>query len=207
MTDTPAIEVVLWDADGVLQRSAPGFLDAVRGLCGEPSRVDEFVQEVFAAEKPALAGEGSFPEALQQVLVRWGSEVSLKDALAIWTMIEPDAAAFDRVRRLRATGTSVGLATNQQTHRAAIMLDGLGYAREFDHVFCSCHLGRVKPSRDYFRAALNVLAVPAGQVLFIDDHQRNVSAARAEGLQAARFHLDEGMAALDALLAGYGLAP
>ena len=106
---------------------------------------------------------------------------------------------------MRSAGTTVALATNQQAHRASLMLDGLGYGREFDHVFCSCHIGWAKPSREYFRHALDVLGTPAERVLFVDDHDRNVDAATLEGLQAARFHLDEGIEALDALLAEHGL--
>ncbi len=207
MSETPRIAAVLWDADGVLQRSAPGFLDAVRELCGDTARTDVFVREVFEAEKPALTGEQDFPQALAGLLARWSSSVPVVEALELWKMIEPDAAAFERVRRVRSAGTVVALATNQQAHRASLMLEGLSYAREFDHVFCSYRIGWAKPSREYFRHALDVLALPADRVLFIDDHDRNVAAAQAEGLCAARFHLDEGMAALDALLARHGLSP
>ena len=203
--NNPTIRAVLFDADGVLQRTRPGFLDELGRLCGEPGNVEAFIRDVFQAEKPCLVGDGDFEALLSSVLERWGSPVSTEDALRVWTMIDPDTHALGLIRTLRGNGTTVALATNQQRHRADFMLNGLGYADEFDHILCSCFLGYAKPSVAYFTKSVNLLGIPADELLFIDDHESNVESAKVAGLQAHRYHLDEGPEALRNLLERYGL--
>lgn len=199
------IRAVLFDADGVVQRTKPGWLDELKRLCGSPEDVETFIQDVFKAEAPCLLGEGDFGESLASVLQKWESPVTLSEALSIWTMIDPDDAVLGLVRTLRANGTIVGLATNQQRHRADFMLNDLGYIDEFDHILCSCFIGHAKPGAEYFRESVGILGLPADAILFIDDHDRNVESARAAGLQSHRYHLDEGLDALRNLLEVYGL--
>jgi len=199
------IRAVLFDADGVVQRTKPGWLDELGRLCGNPKDVENFIQEVFKAEEPCLLGEGDFEVLLSSVLQRWGSPVSVEEALRVWTMIDPDDAVLGLIRKLRASGTRVALATNQQPHRAEFMLNNLGYAEEFDHILCSCFIGYAKPGVEYFQKSVSILGLPAGELLFIDDHDKNVATARAAGLQSHRFHLDDGVEALHGILKRYDL--
>lgn len=119
--------------------------------------------------------------------------------------IEPSAEALLVVEALRLGGTSVALATNQQAYRADFMSSELGYTNIFDHLFYSCELGLAKPGPEYFQAILQTLNQPAERVLFIDDHETNVAAARAVGLHAQVYHLDSGAARMSCLLGEYGL--
>lgn len=54
----------------------------------------------------------------------------------------------------------------------------------FDHHFASHLMGCVKPDREAFEYVISALAVPAPQILFFDDNQLNVDAARYTGMQA-----------------------
>ena len=206
MSDGTQIQAVLFDADGVVQQTGPDWLGALKRLCGDADRAEDFLAEVFAAERPCLLGEGDFAESLDAVLKRWNSRATTAEALRVWTMIEPDQLVFERVRALRSRGVLVALATNQQAYRADHMLDALGYAREFDSVFCSCHMGHAKPSTEYFLAALDELKLPPERVLFVDDHDANVEAAKSVGMLSSRFHLSQGARALDDLLFNFGLS-
>ena len=201
----PEIQAVLFDADGVLQRTKPDWLSRLKQLCGDPDNVEQFLTDVFDAELPCLVGVGDFESALAKVLKQWNSAGTASEALNIWTMIDPDDTVFELIRALRSNGMLVALATNQQQHRANYMLNELGYADEFDHVFCSCRLGYAKPSAKYFEKVLEILDLPAESALFIDDHEENVEAAKKVGLQAAWYRLDEGIAAMVRLLNRYGL--
>jgi putative hydrolase of the HAD superfamily len=201
----PDIQAVLFDADGVIQRTKPEWLDKLKDLCGDPLRVEQFLADVFDAERPCLVGTGEFKSSLAKVLKRWNSAASLSQALNVWTMIAPDDAVFGLIRKLRANGVLVALATNQQKYRADFMLNELGYANEFDYVFCSCDLGHAKPDQEYFGKAVEILALPAETTLFIDDHDSNVEAAKGVGLQACRYHLDDGLAAMVNILNSYQL--
>jgi len=55
----------------------------------------------------------------------------------------------------------------------------------FHHHFASHLMGRVKPDADAFREVVTALDVPASQILFFDDNQMNVDAAKLVGLHAA----------------------
>jgi putative hydrolase of the HAD superfamily len=200
------IRAVLLDADGVVQIPQPTWLASLGALCGDPDRTDEFLADVFAAEKPCVTGGVDFKPALAEVLRKWRSSVSVEDALQTWTQIEPSADVLALARALRDSGVTVCLATNQQAHRANFMTTTLGYANHFDHLLYSCELGHSKPSAEYFSSALARVMIDPAQALFVDDHEMNVSAARDCGLRAEVFHLSEGAERLHEILKGYGLS-
>ena len=202
---TAPIRAVLFDADGVVQIPRPSWLASLAALCGIPDRTDEFLADVFAAEKPCLAGRGDFEPALAAVLRKWRSSVALEDALQIWTEIEPSADTLGVVRALRSAGIAVALTTNQQAHRANYMANGLGYAEHFDHLLYSCELGHAKPSAAFFSSALVRIATEPERTLFIDDDEANVAAARDGGLHAEVYHLSEGVGRLHEVLKRHGL--
>ena len=54
------------------------------------------------------------------------------------------------------------------------------------------------------QAIVDHLGMASESLLFIDDHQSNVDAARESGLQAERFHVDEGFEKLKGVLEHYG---
>jgi len=63
-------------------------------------------------------------------------------------------------------------------------IEAMGLAHRFERLYLSHQIGQLKPSRQAFETALEDLAVAPSAVLFLDDIQSNVSAARAIGLQA-----------------------
>lgn len=56
-----------------------------------------------------------------------------------------------------------------------------------ERVIASCHLGARKPDRVFFDRLLDTVGADAHEVLFVDDREENVEAARAVGLRAHRF--------------------
>jgi putative hydrolase of the HAD superfamily len=58
---------------------------------------------------------------------------------------------------------------------------------DFNHHTFSHRLRMVKPEAAIYRHAIAGLGVPAENVLFIDDREENVEAARAAGLQAIQY--------------------
>lgn len=159
------------------------------------------LEAIFAAERPSLRGSGDFANALNTVLKEFESKATLEEALSLWTHIEPVEEIF---RLLPAVSVPVCLASNQQSHRAQYMRYKLNYEERFHHLFLSCDLGFCKPDREYFQAIVDHLGMASESLLFIDDHQSNVDAARESGLQAERFHVDEGFDKLKGVLEHYG---
>lgn len=198
------IRHVLLDADGVLQRVPGGWRGAIAPFLGADT--DAFMDDVFVAELPSLAGEGGFLPALATVLERYGASTPAAELHeAVWCRIEVEPASVDVVRTLRRHGYGVHLGTNQQPERAAYMRRALGYDELFD-VSCYSHeLGAAKPDPAYFERAASRIGAEIGSILFVDDRADNVAAARSVGMPAERWDLDEGHDALERRLAGHGV--
>jgi HAD superfamily hydrolase (TIGR01509 family) len=206
--DGTAISTVLLDADGVIQRTAPGWRDTLLSFLGPRAAAegDSFLYEIFVAERPTMTGRIDFGDSLKGVLGRFGIDASVEEVLACSTWIDVYADMIDAVRQLRAAGILCCLATNQQTRRAAHMRSQLGYDQSFDRQFYSCELGLAKPDPGYFRAVTEYLGVTPDSVLFVDDNLENVLGARAGGLHADLFPRDGGRMALDSILRSHGVA-
>ncbi len=199
------ITTLLLDADGVVQQPPGDWRQGLTALCGQSGAEEQFLAEIFEAEGPALRSPVDFAPRLAAVLERWQSQASLEEALLHWQRIEPSDAVLSLVSDLRARGILVGLATNQQRRRADYMTEALGYGERFDALFFSYRMGHAKPETEYFEAVLAELGRRPEEVLFIDDHQRNVDVARSLGLAAEVFELSTGIGALEALLQAHRL--
>ena len=203
------IQAILFDADGVVQRQRAEFRSILSDMLGSSQDdIDVFLRDIFKAEYPALTGQRNFVEDLADVLLKWNCRGTVQDALRAWEQIHVDDDMINMINTLRASGTYCGLATNQQQYRARYMSETLGYREVFDWQFYSCEIGYMKPNICYFQTILKEIAIPPGNVLFIDDHEPNVRAARQVDLNASVFQPEADAnrhAAMQDLLAQYGL--
>ena len=195
----------MFDADGVIQRPSVRRREAWQSLLGPGRSVDEFFSAVLQAERPAWLGASDFVASFSRLLLDWHCLGTLDDALAAWTMIEPDLDMLHVVAGLRRCGVGCHLATNQEAIRAAYMSEQLDYRQLFDREFYSCRLGSAKPDAAYFRTLLARLELPPEAALFLDDNEANVASARAVGLHAEHFLIAAGPSQLEQILASYGL--
>lgn len=201
----PGIRHVLFDADGVIQSIPGGWYSAMEPYVGE--RAEEFLHGAWQQEKPMLAGLGEYLPLLAARLSEYGVSASAEDVYRdVWHRIDANAASLAIVRALRANGYGVHLGTNQEPLRAAHMRVGLGYDALFDVSCYSCDLGVTKPDPAFFTAAARRIAAEPSSILFIDDRDKNVEGARAAGLAAEQWELEQGHDVLLALLARHGVA-
>ncbi|XOV83099.1 MAG: HAD family hydrolase [bacterium] len=197
-----ALRVVLFDADGVIQSQPPDWLQKLAAFAPDTKQAEEFVQAVFAAEAPCLLGLQDFPSALKQVLEHYRCQTPLSVVLQHWQQIEPAVDIIQATRDLQSNKLQIALATNQNSYRLAYMRNELGFAKLFDHIFCSCELGHRKPSIEFFKRCLLQLDLPAKQIMFIDDSADNVAAAQSIGIRAFQYHYSQGPAVLRNFLSG-----
>lgn len=198
-----SVEVVLFDADGLLQHSGPGWVAELASL--DPVDPAGFLAELWEAELPALEGRETIAQSMEGLLRRRGLDTSRwPDAVRQWNNIVLDPAALDVVGAVRSAGVACYLATNQHVYRRDLMLD-LGYAQWFDGLFFSCDLGVAKPDPGYFSAILDALARGPQGVVFVDDRADNVAAAASVGIDARRHAPDAGAAALAEVLRAAGV--
>jgi putative hydrolase of the HAD superfamily len=197
------IRAVLWDADGVLQRTSTSWEERVGAVIGA-DRVAELAADLWSVSTQAMVGEVDFADHIDVVFERQRLGAQREALIATWRDIEPVLEAHAVVARVRRR-VPCYLASNQDSYRARVMREHLRYADLLDGLFFSCDVGAAKPDRAFFAAVVDALELPPDEVLFVDDVRPNVVAARSAGLQAAEWHHDRGIAALDELLAAYGL--
>jgi putative hydrolase of the HAD superfamily len=195
---------VLLDADGVIQHLPGGWYAAMEPYLGDRAR--EFLHRTWKDELPMLAGHGDYLPTLAATLAEYGVTVPVQDVYSdVWHRIEVVGESVALVQALRRHGYGVHLATNQESHRAAYMRDVLGYDALFDVSCYSCDLGAAKPAPAFFDEAVRRIGTDPTAILFIDDSARNVEGARAAGLAAEQWSLDQGHAALARVLASWGV--
>lgn len=197
------IRAILFDADGVLQRS-PRFPALIAEFV-PPENRREFAQAIFDAEQPCLRGTANFRDNLIALLARWNLESHVDAVVDVFHDIEPDEGVLECVATVRGCGVLCAVASNQQASRAHYMSTQLGYRQRFDHEFYSHAVGAVKPEAEYFLTILSVLQLPAYEVLFIDDSLPNVEAARKVGITSEHFPSSAGHDHLRRLLTRYDL--
>ena len=184
---TTAVRAVLLDADGVLQLIGTPWYRALSAGGGEP-----FAKALLSREGPALSGRESLRDLLERLVVELGLSKDADALMVLWRRATPDPPAWRLVRELRAAGYLTVLATNQHEERREWMRTALGYDGLCDVDAYSCLLGAAKPDPDYFRAALEMAGVGAGEALFVDDSAENIVAATALGLRTLHHPTDAG---------------
>nr|WP_301539810.1 HAD-IA family hydrolase [Nocardioides sp. zg-DK7169] len=151
---------------------------------------------MWAAEAPALRGERPFAGVVAELAARWGLAGREAGLLQLWRRVEVDEGVRALVGDLRAAGLGCHLATNQNDVRAAYLLEEMGYAELFDRCFCSCVLGATKDDPAFLAHVLAELGLPAAEVVLVDDHPAYADTARAAGMRAVTWRLEEGLPAL-----------
>ncbi len=81
----------------------------------------------------------------------------------------------------------VGGLSNEAHEVNEYRLERFGLRSYFQVFFSSSYLGLRKPEAAIYRCVLDVLGRPAKRVLFIDEREENVDAAREAGMQAICF--------------------
>jgi len=184
---TTAVRAVLLDADGVLQLIGTPWYRALSAGGGEA-----FARALLSGEGPALSGRESLRDLLERLVVELGLSKDADALMVLWRRATPDPLARRLVGELRAAGYLTVLATNQHEERREWMRTALGYDGLCDVDAYSCLLGAAKPDPDYFRAALEMAGVGAGEALFVDDSAENIVAATALGLRTLHHPTDAG---------------
>lgn len=186
------VRVVLWDADGVLQRlpARDQFFPTL-----DPQAGAALAAAVFGPLPELLTGRLDMSEHFDRVLAGQGLLDQRTALLALWDDPEPVDEARAVLSAVRRAGVRCVLASNQDTLRADAMRGP--YGALLDAAYFSCDLGVAKPEAAYFAHIADREGVAPGDLLLIDDSEANVEGARAAGLAAQHWHFDDGIGALN----------
>jgi HAD superfamily hydrolase (TIGR01509 family) len=181
--------VVVFDIGNVLLRWNPRNLfrrvfadeDAMEAFLATACAMDWIIETDRARSfQPALdARIAAYPQ--------YAGELRLFDERWIETLGGPIHENVALLGRLRNRGDKLYSITNFCNEKFEIARGQYPFLDWFDGIIVSGREGLVKPDRRIFELFLKRFDLPAQKVLFIDDSERNVVAARAVGMQAIHF--------------------
>ncbi len=123
------------------------------------------------------AGRDALNESLLAKLRDWDVEM--------WSNL--NHAMVDWLGRLRRAGFKTGVLSNMHADMASFVHRRFGWLGSLDCLILSCEVRLVKPERAIYDRCVDGLALPPSEVLFIDDREVNVKAAKDAGLRALQF--------------------
>lgn len=104
---------------------------------------------------------------------------------ALWT--QPNQAMIDWAVALQRAGVKTGVLSNIGDAMEAGILARFPWIADFAHHTFSHRLGIAKPDEAIYRHAAEGLGVPVEAILFLDDREENILAARAAGMVAIQY--------------------
>jgi putative hydrolase of the HAD superfamily len=166
-------EVIVFDLYGVIARTqTPAAIRRIEEIAGTPGPA---FWDAYWADVAARLGT-RFPDVPALIEADLGS----------WTDVDDEMVAL--VHDLADEGRTLGLLSNiigdlvpRFEARHGAVLD------RFDALVYSCRIGVAKPDPRAYEICAERLGVKPGDVLFFDDTERNVHAARAAGMRAELF--------------------
>ena len=196
-------KVLLLDVDGVLLLPPETFGERLMRLHPQEEASAFFTGPYRAAS----TGKADLLDLLPPLMARLGLQGTPERLMAEWFAAEnyPNLSLFEHVRQLRRQGWPVYLSTNQEQHRLNNLLNELGLRDLTDGEYASCSVGFRKPDPAYFASVTTALTsrypgLSATDIVFWDDLQRNVTAARAAGWNAQLYSAMEDFQSRMALL-------
>ncbi|WP_327091747.1 HAD family hydrolase [Nonomuraea sp. NBC_01738] len=182
-------EVILFDLYGVIARTQTkhdkqGLVD----LAQVPA--DDFWQAYWECRPPYDAGQESvaYWAAVGERLGTTFADVrALIDAdLESWSSVDDEMVAL--VHALADSGRTLGLLSNIIEDLVPVWESRHGdWLGRFAARIYSCRIGVAKPDLRAYEISAERLGVEPAKILFIDDNQANVDAARLAGMSAERF--------------------
>lgn len=180
-------KVLMLDVDGVLVRHPDerGWsVQLERDLGVSPAELQAAFFSVHWQE--ISNGRAALRERLAPVLDRIAPHVGVDRFIRYW--FEQDAhldqALLDEVAGVRARGLQVHLATVQEHERAAYLWNDLGLREHCEAMHYAADLGFSKPAAEFYRAIEDRTGFSPDDILFVDDREANVLAARERGWTA-----------------------
>lgn len=177
---------ILFDTDGVVVHSDMWSNEYVRRSGISPDAMRSFFRDVFG---DCLLWKSDLREQIKPFLKEWKWTGTVDDYLNEWFCYENnvDLDLIREIQKLRKSWIHCHVATNQEKYRLEYLRNEMGFAKDFDTVFCSCELGYKKPQREFYEKILHILGANASEVLYFDDAIENIEAAKELWINAVLY--------------------
>jgi putative hydrolase of the HAD superfamily len=185
------IEAVLFDYGQVL--SGPPDADAramMQSLLG--AETDQFAASYWryrdAYDRGTLSGQ-AYWHSVARELGHEADQATIEGLLEAdvlhWT--QPNEAMIAWAAELQRAEIKTGILSNLGDAMEAGLHQRFPWLQEFNHMTFSHRLGIAKPDAAIYTHAAEGLGVPVQKILFIDDREENIAAARALGMVAIQY--------------------
>lgn len=193
------VKAVVFDLDGVVvfPWGFANYLEREHGIMR--AHTASFFAGPF---NDCIKGKADVKSILPPYLEQWNWPGTVDNFVEMWLVTEdlPDRNLLQEIARLRQAGFVCALGTNQEHNRARYIRKDMGFENYFDELFFSCEMGYMKPELEYFYHAARVLNNDPAQILFIDNEDKYVNAARQAGWQARLYTTFEELSGSGVLL-------
>lgn len=181
------IKAIIFDTDGMIITTDPFSVQYSREFGISYEKILPFFKTEFQL---CLVGKADLREILKPHLKEWGWSKSVDELLEYWFKSEShiDQCLVEIIKELRQRGIECYLATNQEKYRTQYMREKMGFNTIFNRIFSSAQVGFKKPTVEFFDYVVKQLPeINKEEILFWDDKEENVTAARNYGLEARQY--------------------
>ena len=188
--NNPAPKIPVFDFGGVLFNWDPRHLFR-KLFSGDEDGMELFLAEIgFDDWNTAMDRGQPFPEAVQEQCARFPQYAEWIRAFDIrWeeTIRGPISGMEDLLSRLRRSAIPIYGLSNTSMEKFQVLRKKYPFLSRFAGILISGEVGITKPDPRIFDLFLKRTGLQAGELLFIDDSEANVAAARSLGWDAVPF--------------------
>jgi len=179
--------ILLLDIDGVLLLRDAYFSERFSREHHVP--MERILPFFHGPYQDCVLGRQDIKQELLPFLAEWGWTQGVEEFLRYWHAVDgaPNEELLQECARLRASGTCIFLATDNEPCRLRYILEEQGLSQYCDGVFASCAIGCSKEDPAFWTHVLQILGVTSHHLLFIDDDEKNVACAVSKGVPAAHY--------------------
>lgn len=181
---SPALDLVIFDLDGVLVDTSPCHAEAYARLWRRLG-VDAPAYESIAGRKTrdvvAEITRNLDPDAARLETWVGCKQAWAREAIARANIVFDDAPPL--LAALQEAGVALAVGTSASAETAALAIARVGEAY-FPIVVTSADVTRGKPSPEIYHAVLQRAGIPAGRSLVVEDSQSGLLAALSAGAYA-----------------------
>lgn len=181
---------VLFDLGNTLIKLA--YERVLQNICSEASASRDELVEILEAPggyRDLERGAVTFWDFYEHLCDRAGYRGSIRDFHTVWSDFfdGPIAGIEDLLERIRAKCRVAFLSNSNEVHAELIPRKYSSLFRKDDRFIFSHRFKVAKPDPEIFRRTLEILGALPQHVIFVDDMNENVAAARAVGMRAIQF--------------------